>query len=110
MPKNEKKLLYEGPDAHNPCFDIPDGEIDVYNIVTGRRRLHDTPELFARSQKAAEATPAAAYNRSLVDTEITPGKGWEVWGEPAGFCDGTYNAVCAIQADNECALYGHHDE
>ena len=48
-------------------------------------------------------------DRSLQE-EVVPGKGWEVWGEPQGYCDGTYNAICGIDTDNECVLYGHHDE
>jgi hypothetical protein len=83
----------------------------VYSIVTGRRRLHDAADLQTSPRDSIESVQSLAYvtsNRSL-ETSITPGKGWEVWGEPAGYCDGTYNAVCGIQNDNECALYGHHD-
>ena len=47
-------------------------------------------------------------NRSL-GSKIVPGKGWQVFGEPQGYCDGTYNAVCGRETDNECVLYGHHD-
>ena len=39
IPINERTMLYEGPDAHNTCFDIPEGEVDVFNVVTGRRQL-----------------------------------------------------------------------
>jgi hypothetical protein len=45
----------------------------------------------------------------LEGSDIIPGKGWEVWGEPQGVCDGTYDAVCGRSTDNECVLYGHHD-
>lgn len=48
-------------------------------------------------------------NRSLA-AGITTGLGWEVWAEPEGYCDGTYNAVCGRSTDNDCVLYGHHDE
>jgi hypothetical protein len=38
IPKNELKPLYEGPDVHNPAYDIPDDQIDVLSIAMGRRR------------------------------------------------------------------------
>jgi hypothetical protein len=112
VPKNEKKALYDGPDAHNPCLDIPEGEVDVFDIVVGRRRLDEKKivESYPKDIPSLEL-PAhdLAYNRSL-ESDIVPGKGWEVWAEPQGYCDGTYNAVCGISTDNECVLYGHHDE
>lgn len=98
---------------HDECFAIPDGEIDVYSIVSGRRRLQDSvgvePQLisFRDSIEQIQPTPTLNFNRSL-ESGITAGKGWEVWGEPAGYCDGTYNAVCSIQDNNECALQDHH--
>lgn len=111
VPKNEQKALYEGPDAHNPCFDLPDGAIDVFNIVAGRRRL-DALEYSEPVEPNAVGSYnirfSIAHNRSL--EEVVPGKGWQVFGEPQGYCDGTYSAICARQGDIECALYGHHDE
>ena len=41
--------------------------------------------------------------------DIKPGKGWEVVGEPQGYCDGSYYAVCRRDTDNQCVLGGHHD-
>jgi len=43
--------------------------------------------------------------RGLND-DITPGKGWEIWGEHAGICDGTYNSEC--QREGECVLQGRN--
>jgi hypothetical protein len=40
----------------------------------------------------------AFYTESLFDDdrqEIVPGRGWEVFDEPQGYCDGTYESVCA---------------
>jgi hypothetical protein len=111
VPKNEKKALYEGPDAHNPCFDLPDGAIDVFNIVAGRRRLDAlefSEPVESNTVGSSNTHSSIANNRSL--EEIVPGKGWQVFGEPQGYCDGTYSAICARQGDIECALYGHHDE
>ena len=114
-PKNERVELYEGPDEHNTCFDIPEGEIDVYNVVTGRRRLneedfqlqslHDTS---SRINDDSSSANTAALKRNL-EGDIIPGKGWEVWGEPPGLCDGTYNNTCGRWTKDECAMIGHHD-
>ena len=57
---------------------------------------------------ASTEANTAPLERYLADS-ITPGKGWEVWGEPPGLCDGTYNATCGRWTKDECVLYGHHD-
>lgn len=112
--------MYDGPDAHNVCYDLPEGAIDIFNVVVTRRRLNIAPTGTEDTIPAEEMTeiaqvePANAHSaqvttRILVDDEVVPGKGWEIWGEPQGYCDGTYNAVCGLSTDNECALYGHHD-
>jgi len=111
IPTNDEAMLYEGPDEHNTCFDIPEGEIDVFNVVTGRRQLNvgfqslsvpDTPKIGDSMNDSL--TP---LTRNLEDS-ITPGKGWQVTGEPQGLCDGTYNATCGRSTNSECVLYGHH--
>lgn len=81
-------------------------------MVSARRRLSSSHVSALGDQNAVSSYNIDAngsYNRSLDETEVIPGKGWEVWGEPQGYCDGTYNSVCALQTDSECALYGHHD-
>lgn len=110
VPKNQKKMLYEGPDAHNTCFDTPEGEVDVFNVVTGRRQLIEedfmTTSLPNTSKESDESN--ADVTRGLGDA-ITPGRGWKVRDEPPGLCDGTYNATCGRDKDSQCFLYGHHD-
>ena len=112
MPKNEKTALYEGPDAHNQCFDIPEGEVDVFNVVVGRRKLQAETNIGnddrTKTTQTIEKPSTTSVHRELGDA-IVPGKGWEVWGEPQGYCDGTYNAVCDRSGDVECVLLGHHD-
>jgi len=110
VPRNEKTLLYEGPDEHNTCFDIPEGEIDVFNVVTGRRQLAE--ESFRPVSPPDTSTVDDSMNADTtryLEDSITPGKGWNVWGEPPGFCDGTYNATCGLYTKSECAMIGHHD-
>lgn len=111
---NGKEALYEGPDAHNPCMDVPEGSIDVFNVVTGRRQLNedDFPlprrHLDAKETDVSHSDPQRSSNRHL-EEDIVPGKGWEVWEEPQGICDGTYNVTCDRYTKSECVLLGHHD-
>jgi hypothetical protein len=114
VPTNDKKALYDGPDAHNPCTDIPEGSLDVFNVVTGRRQLNedDFPlprwQLHEKEANFSAIGPKRSPNR-LLEGDIIPGKGWEVWEEPQGVCDGTYNVTCDRYTKSECVLLGHHD-
>jgi hypothetical protein len=112
IPKNEKVALYEGADAHNECFDLPESYIDIFDVNSARRRLSSTPVSVSENRKDINSYNIhlnGVYNRTLEGSGIIPGKGWDILGEPQGYCDGTYNAICSLQTDNECALYGHHD-
>lgn len=126
VPKNEKVALYEGPDEHVDCYDIPHGEVDVLAIVSGRRR---NLEEAISWKNAATATTAALDTNKYMDKkpswdsnrqnlhidkhreldEIVPGKGWQLHGEPQGYCDGGFYSVCGRSTDNNCVLSGHHD-
>ena len=120
MPRNEKVALYEGPDVHIPDFDLPKGAFDVLAIIENRRRLEDSADQHvarmdrtdSRVQSAnayqSPLPPLHKQTRQLGD-KIIPGSGWEVFGEPQGYCDGTYEAVCGRSTDNNCILTGHHD-
>jgi hypothetical protein len=115
VPKNEMEPLYEGPDAHNECLDIPEDSIDVFNVVTNRR-LQEEEEgdyLISRVPKLSRSIDAESNAISLSSNRhleaIVPGSGWEVWEQPQGICDGTYNNTCNRWTGNECVLYGHHD-
>lgn len=110
VPTNLKTMLYEGPDAHNTCFDIPEDEVDVFNVVTGRRNLieQDFAPQFLHDMAEGNDVTTVDTARHLEDG-ITPGKGWKVIDEPPGLCDGTYNSTCGRSKDHECFLYGHHD-
>ena len=119
VPKNENVALYDGPDAHNSCFDIPEGEIDVFNVVVGRRQLADEKGSIAwtatsnikisamtPAEKKSSKTDDNVNTRGLAGEKIVPGKGWEISGEPQGYCDGTYNSVCSRSTNEECILTG----
>jgi len=133
VPHNENTLMYEGPDVHNPCYDLPADAVDVLSIVSGRRRrLTDTGEWIPVEEEVEEdiqqqqlpyssrvfpttprrvnvtrpASPSSA--RNLKD-EIVMGQGWQVIDEKAGECDGSYYAICGREKSNPCPMIGHHD-
>lgn len=108
VPRNEKVALYEGQDVHIPAFDVPEGAIDVVSIVENRRRRLElvSSSPVVQSKEVDQSLPNRASRRL---EEIVPGKGWQVFDEPQGFCDGTYEAICGRSTDNECILAGHHD-
>lgn len=117
VPKNEKVALYEGPDAHNDCYDVPAGEVDVLAIVSGRRR-HLEESISWNSTAEAETAKMSLQqeqrrlflkNQHRKLDDIVPGKGWQLVGEPQGTCDGEFYSVCGRSADNYCVLSGHHD-
>lgn len=80
----------------------------MYKIVTGRRRL-DMEQIATvvpipdTDFKSDSTHPGAGNGRNLT-TGITPGKGWELWGENSGICDGSYTAACKRQG--YCVLQG----
>ena len=110
-PHNFEKPVYDGPDVHNTCFDIPDGAVDVWSVVSGRRQLSQSSAseigVFAAPERQAFSQPN--FRHLAGSDEIVPGKGWQVLGEPAGKCDGEYDSYCGRQASSECPMLGHHD-
>jgi len=128
MPTNDQKALYEGPDMHNPVYDVPEGHIDVLSIVMGRRRLlsserelqhtdstlsipiMDNTNLAQPQQQQQKSHSLLRRQLLLADEEIVPGEGWDIALEPQGHCDGTYDSVCAHGANEECFLLGHHEQ
>jgi hypothetical protein len=127
VPQNMNEQLYLGPDAHNPCDDLPEGAVDVYAIVSGRRRrdrkLNDGPNPVMMIENDVLRVPGVTNNvtitaidvldesrRYLADeTEIIPGQGWEVYDEPPGKCDGEYDSYCRRHKADSCPALGHHD-
>jgi hypothetical protein len=113
IPVNEAKVMYDGPDVHNPCYDIPADGVDVLAVVSGRRRkLSRAYRDLQANITARDVSPpgsAATQDRRLAAEKIVPGRGWQVVGEPPGDCDGEYNSICGRQREDRCPLYGHHD-
>ena len=106
---NKQPALYEGPDAHNPAYDIPEGSVDVLSIVMGRRRLSEETTPWYNRLLSNMAQPWMTQPRRRLDEAIVPGDGWDVALEIQGDCDGTYDSVCAHSPDEECFLMGHPD-
>ena len=121
LPQNNLKALYDGPDAHNPCFDLPEGAVDVVARIEGNTssNLHSRGRILATDTNVTTSplpsTTSMAGVRNTNDSKddseaIVPGRGWQIFDEPQGFCDGSYDSVCAKSTFNRCVLYGHHDE
>lgn len=91
-------VLYDGPEGHNSCYDVPEGDINALAIVSGRRRvMADEPK----------QQPSNLHARHLTSIDI--GKGWEIAEEKPGVCDGGYYSICGRSADDDCPALGHHD-
>lgn len=117
LPQNRLKALYDGPDVHNPCFDLPEGAIDVIARINDdtrhRARILKVENITIDSSSLATAKDEDIQTSNLLknDTDIVvPGRGWQIFDEPQGFCDGSYDSICAKSTFNRCVLYGHHDE
>jgi hypothetical protein len=83
----------QGPDARTKCLDLP-----VDAIVSGRRRLEaselSVSQMIPRFIETNSMPNLRSNSARSLDEKIVPGKGWQIFGEPRGLCDGTYNAVC----------------
>jgi hypothetical protein len=126
VPRNMEKAMYEGPDVHNPCYDLPANAVDVLAIVSGRRRrlsteynsaqgaskrllISNNETLLDRSATTLTTTPIIERQVLDDDDAIVPGLGWQVVDEPPGDCNGEYNSICGRHKGNPCPLIGHHD-
>lgn len=112
MPQNANKVLYDGPDAHNKCYDVQPGEVDVLLVASARRHLAEPRESAIAMTEQLEALKNGTWERSsrdLLGQAIVPGTGWQHKDEVPGECDGTYNAICGRHAAHTCPLIGHHD-
>jgi hypothetical protein len=119
IPRNTLELGYDPelvPRGRDPCMELPPDAIDVYAIVTGRRRLEghsidNGPKWVPPSTRIASftATTAAKTNQTRrLDTGIVAGRGWEVVGEAGGNCDGTYHSLCVQNVADGCLLSGYN--
>ena len=88
----QSSLLYTGPDVFNNYTAIPEGQIDVLAIVSNGRVYPEDRRDFRRRR-----------------LEIQPGLGHMINGEPAGYCDGSWNTECKRPASSRCLLSGHND-
>ena len=105
---------YVGRDPMIPSQRVPMGEVDVATIARSlpprsesRRR---SLSLFSSIQ--SQDLTVHQLRRNLDEVKIIPGEGWASHGHPAGFCDGTSNAVCYREKgakSNHCLMSGHND-
>ena len=73
LPVNTLKPLYKGPDAHNPCYDLPERAIDVV------KRIAEVANSTTRSRHLGASTVVTAADRekwdnssSVADTKPYP--------------------------------------
>lgn len=105
-PENTRTLLDDRQHIDLPCMNVPEGVPDIWPIVSNRRRLATCKSSTAEIGVNRTAV-ASALDRRL--EHIQPGRGWEVGGEHAGYCDGSYYGVCGREKESDCPLINHHD-
>jgi len=117
IPRNTLKPLYRGMDAHNPCFDLPEGAVDVVARVTQNSSSAELRQSHLQEEESelSDVTQLSPNHHQpphpvSAGPKIAPGRGWQIFDEPQGECDGTYDSICAKSTRNRCVLYGHHDE
>jgi hypothetical protein len=111
VPRNEEVPVYDGPDVHNACDDLPEDAVDVYAIVAAgrernRRLYSDIPRRFSSPTRY---NTTKSRRRSLAEGDVLPGRGWQVYDEPPGQCDGEYHSHCKRSKSATCPMLGHHD-
>lgn len=68
-----------------------------------------------RSFRQLEKSVTSPAPRELSDaaaeqpTALEPGKGWGMYGKPAGFCDGSAQSTCGRSRESSCLMAGHND-
>jgi len=67
-PMNTIQPVWEGPEPPAPCLEIPEGEIDVYAIVTGRRRRTTTTTSEGQRQRRLDKPSTNNNNNQDVTT------------------------------------------
>jgi hypothetical protein len=97
------RVLYDGPDGHNKCYDVAEDEVDTLAIVSGRRQLVGASD----AQMISQHRVRDSSSRYL--EAIEPGKGWELILEKPGLCDGDYYSICGRASNDDCPALAHHD-
>lgn len=109
--------MYDGPDGHNQCYDIPEGEVDVLAIITNRRNRRLHPRYHQRigesrihnGRRNSASRRNQRMHRELDGEDIAPGELWEVVDEKPGDCDGGYYSICGRDRQSSCPAQGSHD-
>ncbi|KAL3942006.1 MAG: hypothetical protein SGBAC_003718 [Bacillariaceae sp.] len=142
VPDYPQSNLYSGFDLMPLSQAVPDDEIDVHAVAIATTYPapndldHDytdgvddigSPPTRRYLQQASEAAMNFASEKAMQDerrklkenegrlaedSEIIPGRGWEVhgWDPVNQFCDGSAQSECARTPGNDCLLYGANDK
>lgn len=112
LPDVVADVQYDGPNVRNPILDIPEGEIDALAILNNGRKIPEPKTRRLLESPMFQQGQVQPTSRRTANPDIIPGKGLEASvgnGEFPGYCDGSWNAVCAREPANDCLLYDHHD-
>lgn len=127
-----QEQAYPGRDPLMPSQRVPKGEVDVATIARSlppqkssqRRSLfsmahqrhryakHHASNTSSTLTQQKRIQPLRAYNHGRHldgESKIIPGEGWATEGHPAGYCDGTSNAICYREKTSHCLMSSHND-
>mmetsp|Transcript_23939 Transcript_23939/g.51692 ORF Transcript_23939/g.51692 Transcript_23939/m.51692 type:complete len:928 (+) Transcript_23939:79-2862(+) len=112
-----QEQAYPGRDPHIPTQRVFKGEVDVAAIARSlaprnskrRRSLSSTNSLGAYHGRYLDVDSVSDKAAAPGESKIIPGEGWTGKGHPAGFCDGTSNAICYREKSSHCLMSGHND-
>ena len=123
--ENQQKVMYDGYDVHNACYDAPEEILSIVGVVSGRRLvskevLLDDDSLVQRMPPSFSRVHMSRMTEKTVESENVPRRldstlslqtesGWQVVDESPGTCNGEYTSICGRQASSTCPLLGYHD-
>ena len=123
-----QEQAYPGRDPKMPEQRVPRGEVDVATIArslpprtTRKRQLVEsrhnanskhtirTSQTLSDSNRSSSLRALHGRRLDRNTTNVIAGEGWSGQGHPAGYCDGTLNAVCYREKSNHCIMSNHND-
>ena len=99
-----EEQVYLGREPLIPSQRVPKGEVDVAMVA------RSLPPLDSSSTRRRRSLASSSKRRNLNETtKVISGDGWTSIGHPAGYCDGTSNALCYREKSSHCIMSGHND-
>lgn len=107
-PFRQRPALYDPPDVYNPNLHAPEGTTDVLAIVENGVPFAPNLGRIRRRMSLPSAKPDFPPNRTPMNAEMMPGKGW-VLSSGSERCNGEYDSWCKRSPGANCLLYAHND-